>query len=116
MNRLALSSLTLACALVAAPALAATPAAAAPALRGCYDGTCQFTFTKPVKFRVAKKYGLAWVRVAKVWSDWAGTDVVQVTVPNGNVLMSEGASGSANKLNFRVVSITDQGAKIRFTG
>ncbi|MEQ4722880.1 hypothetical protein [Nonomuraea sp. B19D2] len=119
MHRKAITALTLAAALVVTPALAATPAAAAakPNLRACYDGKCKFTFTKPVKFRVAKKFGLdRWVHVAKEWSDYAGQDVVVVWSGGSTVSATEGFSGGINKLDFRVPSITDQGATIRFTG
>ncbi|MEV4116609.1 hypothetical protein [Nonomuraea sp. NPDC049695] len=119
MPRKTITALALACALVAAPALTATPAAAAakPNLRACYDGKCTFTFTKPVKFRVAKKYGLSgWVHVAKEWSDLFGTDVVAVWSGGSSAYGGEGTSGGINKLDFRVLSITGTGATIRFTG
>ncbi|MEV1176367.1 hypothetical protein [Nonomuraea sp. NPDC049784] len=119
MHRKALTALTLACALLAAPALAASPAAAAakPSLRGCYDGKCKFTFTKPVKFRVARKYGLSgWVHVAKQYNEMAGADVIVVWSGGSSAYLGEGTSGGIGELDFRALSITGQGATIRFTG
>ncbi|MFI7632859.1 hypothetical protein [Nonomuraea sp. NPDC049400] len=119
MHRKAITALTLAAALVVTPALAATPATAAakPNLRACYDGKCKFTFTKPVKFRVAKKYDLdGYVHVAKEWSDMLGQDVVAVWSGGSTAYSGVGTSGGINKLDFRVLSITDQGATIRFIG
>ncbi|MFG3441085.1 hypothetical protein ACGF0J_27865 [Nonomuraea sp. NPDC047897] len=117
MHRSAIAALTLACAMTVTPALAATPAGAAvkPNLRACYDGRCTFTFTKALRFRVAKKYGLAWVRVARY-----NADMVVVRAPYLTALLGEGAAGSFStgreRLSFQVLSITDRGAKIRFTG
>jgi hypothetical protein len=119
MHRMTITALTLACTLIAAPALAASPAAAAakPNLRACYDGKCKFTFTKPVKFRVAKKYGLSgWVHVVKEWNDFVGADVITVWSGGSTAYLGEGTSGGIGKLDFRALSITDQGATIRFTG
>lgn len=119
MHRRAITALTLACALIAAPALAATPAAAAakPNLRACYDGKCTFTFTKSVRFRVAKKYGLSgWVHVAKEWNDLVGADVIAVWSGGSSAFMGEGTSGGIGKLDFRALAITGKGATVRFTG
>ncbi len=119
MRRKIIAALTIACcAAVAAPALTATPAAATTAkrtLRGCYDGKCTFTFRKPVRFHVAKRYGLSWVRVARY-----DADTIVVLGPNVATYLGEGGSGSISggpaDLNFRVLDITSKGAKIRFTG
>ncbi|MFI6501282.1 hypothetical protein [Nonomuraea typhae] len=111
-------ALALACVMGGASAVAAAPAAAAakPNLRSCYDGKCQFTFTKPVKFRVAKKYGIGWLRVSRVWYSDTGTGMVSVVDPGGSVSMGEGGRGYIGSLNFRVISITARAATIRFTG
>lgn len=140
MQRIAIPALTLACAMIAAPALAVPPAgatagtagatagaaagattgaavgaAAKRGMRACHDGKCTFTFTRPVKFRVAKRYRLAWVRVAR-----HNADMVVVQAPGLTVLLGEGANGSfkagPDRLSFRLLDITQRGAKIRFTG
>jgi hypothetical protein len=119
MRRKIIAALTLACcAGVAAPALTATPAAATAAkrsLRGCHDGKCTFTFRKPVRFHVAKRYGLSWVRVARY-----NAGMIVVSGPGVASYLGEGGSGSISggsaDLNFRVLAITSKGAKIRFTG
>ncbi|MET9248097.1 hypothetical protein [Nonomuraea sp. NPDC003709] len=121
--RKAITALTLACALVATPALTATPAAAsAPNLRACYDGKCKFTFTRAVSFRVSSAYGLGRVRVSKEFMGGLfNQDMVVVRAPGLTSSLGEGARGEfryGNKrtLNFRVLSITDRGATIRFEG
>ncbi|MEV6038293.1 hypothetical protein AB0L65_44590 [Nonomuraea sp. NPDC052116] len=121
--RKAITALTLACALVAPPVLAATPAAAsAPNLRACYDGKCKFTFTRAVSFRVSSTYGLGRVRVSKEYMGGLfNQDMVVVRAPGLTSSLGEGARGefrhgSKRTLNFRVLSITDRGATIRFEG
>ncbi|MEU6788645.1 hypothetical protein ABZ912_56475 [Nonomuraea angiospora] len=121
--RKAITALTLACALVAPPVLAATPAAAsAPNLRACYDGKCKFTFTRAVSFRVSSTYGLGRVRVSKEhMGGLFNQDMVVVRAPGLTSSLGKGATGEfrhGNKrtLNFRVLSITDKGATIRFEG
>lgn len=122
--RMAITALTLACAMVAPPVLAAAPAAAAakPNLRACYDGKCKFTFTRAVSFRVSSAYGFTSVRVSKEYMGGIfNQDMVVVRAPGLTSSLGEGARGefrSGNKrtLNFRVLSITDGGATIRFEG
>ncbi|MET7338722.1 hypothetical protein [Nonomuraea sp. NPDC005650] len=121
---MAITALTLACAMVAPPVLAAAPAAAAakPNLRACYDGKCKFTFTRAVSFRVSSAYGFTSVRVSKEYMGGIfNQDMVVVRAPGLTSSLGEGARGefrSGNKrtLNFRVLSITDGGATIRFEG
>ncbi|MGW6495625.1 hypothetical protein [Nonomuraea angiospora] len=117
----AITALTLACALVAPPVPAAA-AAAGPNLRACYDGKCKFTFTKAVSFRVSSTYGLGRVYVSKQHVGGIfDQDMVVVRAPGLSSSLGEGARGEfrhGNKrtLNFRVLSITDHGATIRFEG
>ncbi|MFG6201447.1 hypothetical protein [Nonomuraea sp. JJY05] len=122
--RKAITALTLACAMIAPPTLAATPAAASakPNVRACYDGKCKFTFTRAVSFRVSSRYGLGRVRVSKEYVGGIfNQDMVVVRAPGLTSSLGEGASGEfrhgkKRTLNFRVLSITDQGATIRFEG
>ncbi|WP_043627177.1 hypothetical protein [Nonomuraea candida] len=139
MYRLSVTALALACALAATPAAAhaatqatthatthaATRAATAakPSLRGCYDGKCTFTFTRPVSFRVSSKYGFPRVRVSKVDADTVAVRTAsvrrirgQLHMTGGNVFLGEGGWGSSGSLSFRVLSVTERGATIRFTG
>ncbi|RBQ16279.1 hypothetical protein DP939_30380 [Spongiactinospora rosea] len=119
MHRLLITVLTLATIMMLAPAVTAAPAhaaAAKPNLRACYDGKCKFTFTRPVSFRVAKRYRLGRVRVARVYNGAFGGHLVQVSGPGLVSTLSEGARGTLNGLSFRVLAITSRGATIRFTG
>ncbi|WP_157518517.1 hypothetical protein [Herbidospora mongoliensis] len=122
---MAITALTLACAVVVTPAVAAVPATATakPAYRGCYDGKCHFTFSKSVSFRISKKrYGFSRVYVSKKFvGGMFNTDMVVVRGPGMTSSLGEGARGGLrangkNTLSFRVVAITSQGATIRFTG
>ncbi|MEV4016637.1 hypothetical protein AB0J35_39680 [Nonomuraea angiospora] len=122
--RKAITALTLACAMVAPPVLTATPASAtAPNLRACYDGKCKFTFTRAVNFRVSSRYyGFTRVYVSKEYmGGMFNQDMVVVRAPGMTSSLGEGARGEfrygkKRTLNFRVLSITDQGATIRFEG
>jgi hypothetical protein len=125
MKRLSITALALACALAATPALTAQPvnAAAKPSLRGCYDGKCKFTFTKPVSFRISSKYGFPKVRVSKVDAETVAVQTTSISrirgqlhMTGGNVFLEEDGWGSIGSLSFRVLSVTDRGATIRFTG
>ncbi|GAA4532045.1 MULTISPECIES: hypothetical protein [Nonomuraea] len=125
MKRFSITAIALACALAVAPALAAQPAdaAAKPNLRSCYDGKCTFTFTKPVSFRVSATYGSRKIRVSKVDAETVAVRTTSVRRVNGRVLttgggvnLGEGGRGSVGGLSFRVLSVTDRGATIRFTG
>jgi hypothetical protein len=125
MNRLSITAIALMCALAAVPAIAAQPAdaTAKPNLRGCYDGKCKFTFTKPVSFRVSSKFGFPRVRVSKVDAEMIAVQTTSVRrirgelhMTGGNVYLGEGSWGSSGSLSFRVLSVTDRGATIRFTG
>lgn len=117
-----LSALALACAIIVTPAVAATPAAAsaAPSYRACYDGTCKFTFRRPVSFRVsARLFGFSRVYVSKQYVATFDQDMVVVRAGNSTAYLSEGGSGwiRANRkkrLSFRVLAITSKGATIRF--
>ncbi|MEU8178594.1 hypothetical protein AB0C14_37495 [Microbispora hainanensis] len=117
MHRTAITALAFATA-AAAVSLVATPAnaAAKPNLRACYDGKCTITITKPVSFRVAGRYHLSRVRVARVHSGFFNTPMVRVWGPGVSVTLGEGARGSLNGLSVRVLSITSRGAKVRFSG
>jgi hypothetical protein len=120
-----LAAVTLACAVIVTPAVAATPAAASakPTYRGCYDGKCKFTFSKPVSFRVSKKrYGFSRVYVSKQYvGGLFNQDMVVVRASRSTVYLGEGGEGEIranrkNGLSFRVLAITGKGATIRFTG
>lgn len=125
----ALSGLTLACAMLVTPVVAAAPAAASatPGYRGCYDGRCQFTFRKPVSFRVnPSRYGFSRVYVAKrfvrsIFNQEINQELVMVRAGGSTVYLGEGGEGEIranrkNGLSFRVLAITGKGATIRFTG
>ncbi|WP_431930828.1 hypothetical protein [Nonomuraea jabiensis] len=125
--RKAITALTLACAMAATPVIAATPAAATtsakPNLRACYDGKCKFTFTRAVNFRVSSRYyGFSRVYVSKQYmGGMFNQDMVVVRAPGMTSSLGEGARGEfrygkKRTLNFRVLSITDRGATIRFEG
>jgi hypothetical protein len=121
-SRKAITALTLACAMVALPVPAAA-ATAAPNLRACYDGKCKFTFTKAVSFRVSSRYyGFTRVYVSKEYmGGMFNQDMVVVRAPGMTSSLGKGASGEfrygkKRTLNFRVLSITDRGATIRFEG
>ncbi|MFG1696690.1 hypothetical protein [Nonomuraea sp. NPDC049309] len=125
MHRKTLSALLLAGAMGVTPVVAATPAAAAakPTYRSCYDGTCKFTFKKPVSFRISKaRYGFSRVYVSKEYVGGIfNQDMVVVRGPGATASLGEGAEGEIrvngkNALSFRVLAITSQGATIRFTG
>ncbi|MFI0423929.1 hypothetical protein [Spongiactinospora sp. 9N601] len=119
MHRLLITLLTLVTIMVLAPAVTAAPAQAAaarPNLRACYDGKCKFTFTRPVSFRVAKRYRLGKVRVARVYVSAFGSYAVRISAPGLASTLGEGARGTLNGLSVRVLSITSRGATVRFTG
>ena len=123
MHRMAITALTLACAVVVTPAVAAAPATAKPTYPGCYDGKCQFTFSDSVSFRISKKrYGFSRVYVSKEYvGGMFNADMVVVRAPGMTSSLGEGARGvmrrnGKKKLSFRVLAITSQGATIRFTG
>ncbi|GGO15772.1 hypothetical protein GCM10010116_31730 [Microbispora rosea subsp. aerata] len=117
MHRIAITALALTTA-AATASLTATPASAAakPNLRACYDGKCTITITKPVSFRVASRYHLSKVRVARVYNRYYDRYMVHVSGPGVSVTLGEGARGSLNSLSVRVLSITGKGAKVRFLG
>ncbi|MFI6299048.1 hypothetical protein ACIBEJ_46185 [Nonomuraea sp. NPDC050790] len=106
----------------ATPASAAVPASAAtlasavakPNLRACYDGKCKITITRPVSFRVAARYRLSRVWVSRVYA--FNQPMVRVEGPGVATTLGQGAKGSINRLDVRVLSITDRGATIRFEG
>ncbi|WP_155341941.1 hypothetical protein [Acrocarpospora corrugata] len=122
---MAITALTLACAVVVTPAVAAAPATATakPTYRACYDGKCQFTFSDSVSFRISKKrYGFSRVYVSKEYVGGVfNADMVVVQGPGITSSLGEGGRGDMrrngkNTLSFRVLAITSQGATIRFTG
>ncbi len=124
MYRMAITALTLACAVVVTPAVAALRPPPPPnPLSRLLRRKCQFTFSESRRARISKKrYGFSRVYVSKKYVGGVfNTDMVVVRAPGMTSSLSEGARGNMrannkNTLSFRVLAITSQGPTIRFTG